>query len=98
MFGNWVKKYWIVLVVVVLCPIIVNFVLQIPAFSSIVGNNIDWLSFWGDYLSAIVSSGVALYILYKQYTQNQGENKCLPLLHSHYALASAEFASCLFHS
>ena len=75
MFGNWVKKYWIVLVVVVLCPIIVNFVLQIPAFSSIVGNNIDWLSFWGDYLSAIVSSGVALYILYKQYSQNQGENQ-----------------------
>lgn len=79
MFWNWLKKHWseilIVLAVVVACPIIINVVLQVPAFVSVVGNNIDWLSFWGDYLSAIVSSGVALYILYKQYTQNQGENK-----------------------
>lgn len=71
----WIKKIlWIFLVIIVL-PIIINFILLIPTFSPIVGDNIVWLSFWGTYLSAIISTGAAFYILYIQRNDNKTENK-----------------------
>lgn len=45
-----------------------------PAFFPIVGENTDWLSFWGGYLGAIISAGVAFVILGVQYQQNNTEN------------------------
>ena len=68
-------KYSIVLGTIIIAPIAVNCFLQIPAFTSIVGNETDWLSFWGGYLSAIISALVAYLILQKQLHQNQIENK-----------------------
>lgn len=71
---EWAKRYrWIVILVLVL-PVVVNFTLQIPAFAPIVGNSESWLSFWGGYLGAIISAGVAFVILAIQYRQNKEEN------------------------
>ena len=72
---EWIKKYWLVIVIILVLPICVNFILLIPAFSPIVGKDTDWLSFLGGYLGSIISAGVAFIILVIQYKQNQKENK-----------------------
>ena len=71
---EWLKKYWWVIPFILLLPFVINFILLIPAFSPIVGDNTDWLYFWGGYLGAIISAGVAFVILYIQYQQNNVEN------------------------
>lgn len=68
---NWVKKYSWTITLIILIPIIINFVLLIPAFVPIVGDNTEWLSFWGTYISATV----AFIILYIQRKDNIDENE-----------------------
>lgn len=69
------KKYWWVIIVAIIAPIILNFVLLCPSVTPIVGDNIAWLSFWGGYLGAIISSTMAFIILLIQYKQNHAENE-----------------------
>lgn len=71
---EWIKKYWWAIVIILVLPIIINFILLVPAVSPVVGDNTDWLSFWGGYLGAIVSTGVAFIILAVQHQQNKDEN------------------------
>ena len=40
----------------------------------ITGDSSSWLDFWGSYIGAVLSSAIALYILYKQNQQNHIEN------------------------
>ena len=40
----------------------------------ITGDSSSWLGFWGSYIGAVLSSAIALYILYKQNQQNHVEN------------------------
>ena len=72
---DWIKKYWWVFPFILLLPFVINFILLIPAFSPIVGENTDWLSFWGGYLGAIISAGVAFAILHIQRKDNEEDNK-----------------------
>ena len=72
---NIFRKYWWVFFIIILAPIILNFILQIPALTTIVGNDVDWLSFWGGYLGAVLSSLVAFVILILQLRQNHKENE-----------------------
>lgn len=68
------KKYWWAVLIILALPIVINFLLLVPAFSPIVGENTDWLSFWGGYLGALVSAGVAFVILYIQRNDNEAQN------------------------
>ena len=70
-----IKKYWWVLGLFLVLPLLLNFLLQIPAFTPIVGDNVSWLGFWGTYLGAIISASVAFIILAIQHKQNSEENK-----------------------
>lgn len=70
-----VKRYWWIAVLVLVLPVVINFVLQIPAFTPIVGDSESWLSFWGGYLGAIISASVAFIILAIQSRQNKEENQ-----------------------
>ena len=72
---EWVKRYWWIAVLVLVLPVVINFVLQIPAFTPIVGDSESWLSFWGGYLGAIISASVAFVILAIQSRQNKEENQ-----------------------
>lgn len=72
---NWVKKYWWIAILVLALPVVINFILQIPAFTPIVGDSESWLSFWGGYLGAIISASVAFIILAIQSRQNKEENQ-----------------------
>ena len=40
----------------------------------ITGDSSSWLGFWGSYIGAVLSSAIALYILYKQNQQHHVEN------------------------
>lgn len=70
-----IKKYWWVTLAIFVLPIALNFVLLIPSFIAIVGDEIAWLSFWGGYLGAIVSTVAAFIILYIQRKDNESENE-----------------------
>lgn len=50
---------------VILTPIITNELLLIPAISSIVGDNRDWLQFYGSYLGAIIGASATIYVFIK---------------------------------
>ena len=70
------KKYWWIIILIIILPTMVNLILVTPSPCSltIAGNNVDWLSFWGCYLGAIISTGSAFIILAVQYKQNHIEN------------------------
>jgi hypothetical protein len=70
-----IKKYWWIALVILLLPIAINFVLLIPSFTAVVGDEIAWLSFWGGYLGAIISTAAAFIILYIQRKDNESENE-----------------------
>lgn len=80
--NNWYKMIlkvllWLLVVIVVICliPLTINYLILYPAQIDIVGDGTHWLSFWGGYLGAIISAGVAFIILHIQYKQNYTENK-----------------------
>lgn len=70
-------KWYIIggLLLMILAPVIINKVLLMPIISDIVGDNTDWLSFWGSYLGAIISSTIAFIILLVQREDNHKENE-----------------------
>lgn len=72
---EFINKYWLVLLIVVLLPFVINGFILIPSFLPFVGKDTDWLTFWGAYLGAVISSGVAFYVLHKQLDQNHNENE-----------------------
>ena len=69
------KKYWWIVISVILIPCLINLIMIQPRIYRIVGNDTSWLSFWGGYIGSIISSSIALYILWKQLNQNHQENE-----------------------
>lgn len=69
------RKYWWAIAIIILAPIVINVVLQIPAFVQIAGSNTDWLTFWGNYLGGSISALVALFVLSQTLQQNHEENE-----------------------
>ena len=72
---NFLKQYWYWILLILLAPIAINFILLIPVFSPIIGDDKTWLTFWGSYSSALITSAVTLFVLYRQLMQNQKENE-----------------------
>lgn len=65
---NWIKKYsWLLLVI--------GFIFIIPIFIINVVDNESLLSFWGSYFGAVISAGVAFFILYIQCDYNKEQNE-----------------------
>lgn len=69
------KKYWWIVAICLIAPIAINYVLLIPAFAPVVGTNIDWLSFFGSYIAAIIPALGAFIILFIQREDNHKENE-----------------------
>ena len=72
---NFLKKYWYWVLLILLAPIAINFILLIPVFLPIAGDDKTWLAFWGSYSSALITSMITLFVLYRQLMQNQKENE-----------------------
>lgn len=60
---------------VLIAPVLLNFIILMPAFSPIVGKDTDWLSFHGSYIGSVIASLITLYVLYKQLQNNHEENE-----------------------
>lgn len=78
MKNNSDMKWWYVfaLILLVICvPILINILILLPSCFDFVGEDTDWLSFWGAYIGTVLSSLVAFYVLHKQLDQNHKENE-----------------------
>ena len=71
---KYIKKYFFQLLLIIVTPLIVNTLMVLPMQFPITGDSSSWLDFWGSYIGALLSSAIALYILYKQNQQNHIEN------------------------
>ena len=74
----FVKYKWYIIagfLFMILAPAIINKILLMPIITDIVGDNTDWLSFWGDYLGAIISFAIAFIVLFVQREDNHKENE-----------------------
>ena len=71
---RYIKEYFIQLLLITVTPLIINTLMVQPILFPITGDSSSWLSFWGSYIGAVLSSAIALYILYKQNQQNHTEN------------------------
>lgn len=72
---DFLKKYWWCIIIIVFAPIVINYLLLIPAIGPVVGDNVHWLSFWGSYLAALIPTVGAFMILYIQRRDSLGENE-----------------------
>lgn len=69
---NLIKHYWLVLLIIVTIPIVINFILIIPApvpNKLVVGTMSDWLGFWAVYLGASATFAM-VFVTYKTIKQN----------------------------
>ena len=73
-FFIYIKKYAIQLLLIIVTPLIINILMVQPILFPITGDSSSWLDFWGSYIGAVLSSAIAVYILYKQNQQNHIEN------------------------
>lgn len=48
-------KFLIIIVGLILIPVALNFILQIPCVFPIIGDSQTWLSFWGSFIGALAS-------------------------------------------
>ena len=69
------KKYWFIILLIIIAPICINYFILKPAIFEFVGKDTDWLNFWGAYIGTVLSSCIAFYVLHKQLSQNQNENE-----------------------
>ena len=76
---EWVKKHIaliiaIVLIIILILPLGINALYLISTDCEVLHKPSEWTIFWGGYLGAIISAGVAFIILAVQYQQNRKEN------------------------
>ena len=55
----------IIILIIIATPFITNELLLIPKISSIVGDNRDWLQFYGSYIGAIVGAIATIFVFIK---------------------------------
>lgn len=70
------KKYWWIIVIAIFIiglPILLNFLVFMPTSQLCVGTLQDWMSFWGSYLGATISSLTAFIILFIQQKNHKEE-------------------------
>lgn len=70
------KKYWWIIVIAIFIiglPILLNFLVFMPTSQLSIGTLQDWMSFWGSYLGATISSLTAFIILFIQQKNHKEE-------------------------
>lgn len=51
---SFLKKYWWAFLVLIIAPILINYLILKPAFFNFVGKDTDWLGFWGAYILSLI--------------------------------------------
>lgn len=65
----------VIVVFIVLFPILLNLTETTQSLVHIAGEPNDWIQFWGSYAGSLITSGIALVILFMQMKQNHQENE-----------------------
>ena len=73
---EWIKKHTTLLVVIIIAfalvlPICINALYLVNTDCEILHKPSEWTTFWGSYLGAIISAGVAFIILHIQRKDNE---------------------------
>ena len=63
------------MLLLIICPVAVNYIVIIPNFLPIVGDSGEWLTFFGSFIGSAIMAGITLYVLQEQLQQNQDENR-----------------------
>ena len=76
---EWIKKHTTLLVVIIIAfalvlPICINALYFVNTDCEILHKPSEWTTFWGSYLGAIISAGVAFIILHIQRKDNEKDN------------------------
>ena len=67
---NTLWQYIIVVMLLLLFPVVLNWILLREAIVPVVGDSTTWLTFWPVYLSAMASFGM-IYYTYRSLQQNK---------------------------
>lgn len=65
------NRLWFYIFLILIIPLILNFILLIPAFLPIVGNQTDWLRFWASYLGIIIAIIIPSTVCYFSLRENR---------------------------
>ena len=58
-------NFWIIAIIILVVPVVLNLLLLLPAPINVIGEPSDWLRFWGAYLGAICSAFAATIAIYQ---------------------------------
>lgn len=58
-------NFWIIAIIILVVPVVLNVLLLLPAPINVIGEPSDWLRFWGAYLGAICSAFAATIAIYQ---------------------------------
>ena len=75
LFKAFLKAYWWAILIILITPVLLNFIILSPVFLTIIGGSSEWLSFHGSYIGSVIASMITLYVLYKQPKHNHEENE-----------------------
>ena len=92
------KNFWgifVVIILLVLFPFILNWLLLKDAFVPVVGDGATWLSFWPVYLSAIASFGM-IYFTYRSLQQNKNQMEKMQKQHEEEERARLVFSVIIY--
>lgn len=56
------KKFLIILTIIILVPIIMSALLNISVFSFALGSTDSWITFWGSYMGALIGAGIVYLV------------------------------------
>ncbi len=68
-------KIIFVIAIVIIVPFAINFLIQIPRFTNVIGEEKDWLAFHGSYIGAIVGAGISFLIMYRTLEYHKKEDR-----------------------
>ncbi|MGE7761011.1 hypothetical protein [Peribacillus sp. NPDC097895] len=71
MFNLKSKTFWKYALIILLFPVVVNFLLFQAKLPWVFGTSDNWLSFWGNYTGGLVSAFVAYVVAYSQIEKQQ---------------------------
>jgi len=70
------KKYWWILIVFIIIPLIVNVIVLFPNnIIPVAGNQVAWIGFFACYFGSVISAFISFAILFKTIQFNQLENE-----------------------
>ena len=63
LFKAFLKAYWWAILIILITPVLLNFIILLPVFLTIIGGSSEWLSFQGSYICYLISNILKIFFL-----------------------------------